>query len=61
MQFRDLREWKETVLREKERLRQELANLPYKEKVARLRRLQQLAREIAKVREQFKRQREKGI
>ncbi|MFN4180572.1 MAG: hypothetical protein ACK4I8_09690 [Armatimonadota bacterium] len=60
MKFRNTREWLEAVLKDKERMRKELAQLPYEEKVARLRRLQQLAREAAKVREQLKRQREKG-
>jgi len=56
VKFRSLQEWKEAVLKEKERLRQELAKLPYEEKVARLKRMQQVAREVAKVREQLRRQ-----
>lgn len=56
MKFRSLQEWKEAVLKEKERLRRELAKLPYEEKVARLKRMQQVAREVAKVREQLRRQ-----
>jgi len=56
MKFRSLQDWKEAVLKEKERLRQELAKLPYEEKVARLKRMQQVAREVAKVREQLRRQ-----
>ncbi|MFA0740316.1 MAG: hypothetical protein DFNUSKGM_000420 [Candidatus Fervidibacter sacchari] len=56
MKFRSLQEWKEAVLKEKERLRRELAKLPYEEKVARLKRIQQVAREVAKVREQLRRQ-----
>jgi len=56
VKFRSLQEWKEAVLKEKERLRRELAKLPYEEKVARLKRIQQVAREVAKVREQLRRQ-----
>jgi len=56
VKFRSLQEWKEAVLKEKERLRRELAKLPYEEKVARLKRMQQVAREVAKVREQLRRQ-----
>jgi len=58
MEFRNLQEWLDAVLRSKEQLRQELARLPYEEKIARLRRLQHLACEFAKVREQLRRQRE---
>lgn len=60
MKFRNKQEWLEAVLKDKEQMRQELAQLPYEEKVARLRRLQQLAHEFAKVREQLRRQREGG-
>ncbi len=60
MKFRSLQEWKEAVLKEKERLRRELAKLPYEEKVARLKRMQQVAREVAKVREQLRRQIDNG-
>ena len=60
MKFRSLQDWKEAVLKEKERLRQELAKLPYEEKVARLKRMQQVAREVAKVREQLLRQIDNG-
>jgi len=44
------------VLKEKEELRQELAKLPYEEKVARLKRMQQVAREVAKIRQQLRQQ-----
>jgi len=60
VKFRSLQEWKEAVLKEKERLRRELAKLPYEEKVARLKRMQQVAREVAKVREQLRRQIDNG-
>jgi len=60
VKFRSLQEWKEAVLKEKERLRRELAKLPYEEKVARLKRMQQVAHEVAKVREQLRRQIDKG-
>ncbi len=43
MKFRSKREWLEAVLKDKEQMRRELAQLPYEEKIARLRRLQQLA------------------
>jgi len=55
MKFRSKREWLEAVLKDKEQMRRELAQLPYEEKIARLQRLQQLAREVAKVREQLRR------
>ncbi len=55
MRFRSKREWLEAVLKDKEQMRRELAQLPYEEKIARLQRLQQLAREVAKVREQLRR------
>ena len=60
MKFRSLQEWKEAVLKEKERLRQELTKLPYEEKVARLKRMQQVARQVAKIREQLRHQSDKG-
>lgn len=56
MKFRSLQEWKEAVLKEKEELRRELAKLPYEEKVARLKRMQQVAREVAKIRQQLRQQ-----
>jgi len=56
VKFRSLQEWKEAALKEKERLRQELAKLPYEEKVARLKRMQQVARQVAKIREQLRQQ-----
>jgi hypothetical protein len=56
VKFRSLQEWKEAVLKEKEQLRQELAKLPYEEKVARLKRMQQVAREVAKIRQQLRQQ-----
>lgn len=56
MKFRSLQEWKEAVLKEKKELRRELAKLPYEEKVARLKRMQQVAREIAKIRQQLRQQ-----
>ncbi|MCC6038894.1 MAG: hypothetical protein LM632_11895 [Armatimonadetes bacterium] len=56
MKFRSLQEWKEAVLKEKGELRRELAKLPYEEKVARLKRMQQVAREIAKIRQQLRQQ-----
>jgi hypothetical protein len=56
VEFRSLQEWKEAVLKEKEELRQELAKLPYEEKVARLKRMQQVAREVAKIRQQLRQQ-----
>ncbi len=43
MRFRSKREWLEAVLKDKEQMRRELAQLPYEEKIARLQRLQQLA------------------
>jgi len=55
MKFRSKREWLEAVLKDKEQMRRKLAQLPYEEKIARLQRLQQLAREVAKVREQLRR------
>ncbi len=55
MRFRSKREWLEAVLKDKEQMRRELAQLPCEEKIARLQRLQQLAREVAKVREQLRR------
>jgi hypothetical protein len=56
VKFRSLQEWKEAVLKEKKELRRELAKLPYEEKVARLKRMQQVAREIAKIRQQLRQQ-----
>jgi hypothetical protein len=56
VKFRSLQEWKEAVLKEKEELRRELAKLPYEEKVARLKRMQQVAREVAKIRQQLRQQ-----
>jgi DNA-binding phage protein len=56
VKFRSLQEWKEAVLKEKEQLRQELAKLPYEEKVARLKRMQQVAREVGKIRQQLRQQ-----
>jgi len=56
VKFRSLQEWKEAVLKEKEQLRQELAKLPYEEKVVRLKRMQQVAREVAKIRQQLQQQ-----
>jgi predicted NACHT family NTPase len=56
VKFRSLQEWKEAVLKEKEQLRQELAKLPYEEKVARLKRMQQVACEVAKIRQQLRQQ-----
>lgn len=56
MKFRSLQEWKEAVLKEKKELRRELAKLPYEEKVARLKRMQQVAREVAKIRQQLRQQ-----
>jgi hypothetical protein len=56
VKFRSLQEWKEAVLKEKEQLRQELAKLPYEKKVARLKRMQQVAREVAKIRQQLRQQ-----
>ncbi len=56
MKFRSLQEWKEAVLKEKEQLRQELAKLPYEKKIARLKRMQQVARQVAKIRQQLRQQ-----
>jgi hypothetical protein len=56
VKFRSLQEWKEAVLKEKGELRQELAKLPYEEKVVRLKRMQQVAREVAKIRQQLRQQ-----
>ncbi|MCS7186389.1 MAG: hypothetical protein RMK89_05475 [Armatimonadota bacterium] len=56
MKFRTEQEWLEAVLKDKEQMRRELAQLPYEEKIARLRRLKRIAHEIAKVREQLRRQ-----
>jgi hypothetical protein len=56
VKFRSLQEWKEAVLKEKKELRRELAKLPYEEKVARLKRMQQVAREVAKIRQQLRQQ-----
>ena len=59
--FRNLEEWRQAFLREKERLRRALAQLPFEEKVRRLRRLQQLVATIqqhrTQVRERLRHQR----
>lgn len=58
-QYRAAQKHLERLKQAKEALRKEQAQLPYEQKVAIVLRLQQLAREVAKVREQLRRRSEK--